>query len=380
MSQYIEVTLLNKPLGVLAWNREKNEGQFEFLPGFVNNIQDISPINYSKVSLGNNADVLKFNTLKDVPQFFKDIFPGDFANRLLRYALQKSGKTPESLSPLSIFSLTGNRGIGAFGFEPYGYPELDETESVEIDRMVRSLHQMFQTGSKDISEKRLRELLRCGLFSTSADPEIFLAINDYNGEVLSGQGIIPSGYDAWKLKLDGLFPSSTLNINNEYSNCRKAIECGIEMVKYRLLKEGVHSHLLISRIDRVKGEKIHFQSFISLRDDQSNTYEAVFRCMRQLRLQYPEFIQMFKRMVFNILIGNTLETGKNFLFTCLNKNEWHLAPASGLIPTPWIKSHSLSVCGKTNNITTEDLIKFGELQNIRKCCSIVKKIEDVIQF
>ena len=380
MSQYIEVSLLNNPLGVLAWNRGKNEGQFEFLPGFVKNIQDISPINYSKISLGNNAYVLKFNTIKDIPQFFRNILPGDFANRLLKYALHNSGKTPESLSPLSIFSLTGNRGIGAFGFEPYGYPELDETESVEIDRMARSLHQMFQTGSKDISEKRLRELLRCGLFSTGADPEIFLAINDFNGEVLSGQGKIPSGYEAWILKLDGIFPSSTLNIKNEYSNYLKAIECGIEMVKYRLIKEGMNSHLLISRIDRFKGEKIHLQSFISLRDDQPNTYEAVFRCMRQLRLQYPEFIQMFKRMVFNILIGNTLETGKNFLFTCHNNNEWHLAPASGLIPTPWIKNHSLSVCGKTNNITTEDLIKFGELQNLRKCGSIVKKAEEITRF
>lgn len=380
MSQYIEVTLLNKPFGVLAWNREKSEGQFEFLPDFVNNIQDISPINYSKVSLVNNSNVFKFNKLNDVPRFFNDILPGDFSNRLLRYALHKSEKTPESLSPLSFFSLTGNRGIGAFGFEPFGYPELDETESIEIDRIVRSLHQMFQSGSKDISEKRLREILRCGLFSTGSDPEIFLAINDYNGEVLSGQGFIPSGYDAWKLKLDGLFPSSTLNIKNEYSNYLKAIECGIEMVKYRLLKEGSHSHLLISRIDRFKGEKIHLQSFISLRDENSNTYEAIFRCMRQLRLQYPEFIQMYKRMVFNNLIGNTLETGKNYFFTCHKNNEWHLAPASGLIPTPWIKNHSLSVCGKTNNITTEDLIKFGELQNIRKCGSIVKRIEEVIRF
>lgn len=380
MSQYIEVSLLNKPMGVLAWNHKKNEGQFEFLPGFINNNQDISPINYSKVFLRNNVKVIKFNTLKDAPQFLRDIFPDDFANRLLRYALFKSGKTPESLSPLSLFSLLGNRGTGAFGFEPYGYPELDEAESVEIDRIVRSLQQIFQIGSKDISEKRLRELLRCGLFSTSADPEIFLAINDFNGEVLSGQGIIPSGFDAWKLKLDGLFSSSTLNLKNEYLNCQKAIECGIEMVKYRLLKEGTHNHLLISRIDRGKGDKIHLQSYISLRDNQSNTYEAVFRCMRQLRLQYPEFIQIYKRMAFNVLIGNTLETGKNFIFTCNKNNEWHLAPASGFIQTPWIKDHLLSVCGKTNNITTEDLIKFGELQNIRKCGLIVKKIEEVIQF
>lgn len=375
MSQYLEVSFLNKPLGILAWNRETREGQFEFLPGFIENDQEISPVAYPKELLLNQPPVCNFTTSIDIPPFFADCLPGNYANRLLRYALQGSGKSPESLSPLSIFSLLGKRGVGAYGFEPHGYPELDESEPVEIDRIVRSLHQLYQAGSRDISEKRLRELLRCGLFTTGSDPEIFLAINDYNGEVISGQGNIPKGFEAWILKLDGVLISGTQAIKQEYAHYKKAIDCGIEMAQCRLMKEGSHTHLLVRRVDRILGERVHVQSFRALREKPVDSYEAVFRCMRQLRFQYPDFIQLYKRMIFNVLTGNTGETGRNILFTCHHGNEWHLAPATGLAPTPWILNHALSVCGKNSKIQAEDLIRFGKLQNIRKCGSIVEKIK-----
>jgi len=378
MNQYLEVSLQNKSMGILGWNKDTRDGLFEFFPGYLESNKEIIPAISSKGSQLNQTHVFHFSSLIDVPSFFADCFPGNYANRLLRYALQNSGKTPENLSPLSIFSLIGKRGIGAYGFEPQGYPELDEPEPIEIDRIVRSIHHIYQSGSKDISEKKLRELLRCGLFTTSSDPEIFLAINDFNGEVLSGQSKIPTGFEAWTLKLDGILTAATQNIRIEYNNYLKAMNCGINMAQCRLLKEGSHTHLLVKRIDRISGERVHIQSFNAIRDQPFDNYEAVFRCMRQLRFSYPEFVQLYKRMVFNVLAGNKGETGKNILFFFHKGHEWHLAPASGLFSTPWLKNHALSVCGKTCDIKTEDLLRFGELQNIKKCGSIVKKINDTI--
>jgi serine/threonine-protein kinase HipA len=376
MSQYLEVSLINKPLGVFAWDRDVMKGQFEFLPAYLSDNQEISPILYSKKILRNKLPIIHFKSLQDLPAFFTDCIPGKHSNRVLRYAIQNSGRTPESLSPLSVFSILGNRGIGALGFEPKGYPELDETKPVEIDKLVRDLRYLYQSGSKDLNEKKLRELLRCSLFTNSSEPEFFLAINDYNGEVLSGQGNIPKGFEAWKLKVDGVLTSSTYSIGQEYLYYKKAIECGIEMVQCRQLKESTHTHLLVRRIDRVSGERIHVLSYNALRDEPVDSYEAIFRCMRQLRINYPEIVQMYKRMIFNVIVGNTGENGLNIYFTCKNQNEWHLAPASGIYPTPWIKNHLLSICGKNNKIEADDLIKFGELQNIKKCVSIVEMIKN----
>lgn len=378
MNQYLEVSVLDRPLGILEWKKETNEILFEFLPSFLENDFEISPVAYPKENLRKRPQIFRSKItdaeIDCIPEIFSDCLPGSFATRLLKYALLGTGKTPETLSPLSAFSLLGNRSIGAYSFEPHGYPELDQTEPTEIDRIFRVVHQIYQSGNKNVSEKRFRELLRCGLFTTGSNPEIFLAVNDFTGEVLSGQSNIPKGFEAWILKLDGILETEATLISKEFSTYDKALECGIDMAECRLLREGHHTHLLVKRIDRIAGERVHLQSFRALRDEKEDSYEAVFRCMRKLRLPYPEFVQMYKRMIFNVLINNTNESNQNIRFISHPVNEWHLAPAYGFSPTPWMKKYQLSVCGKNSNILIEDLIQFGKTQNIRKYRSIVETV------
>jgi serine/threonine-protein kinase HipA len=294
---------------------------------------------------------------------------------LLRYALKGTDKTPDVLSPLALFSLLGNRGFGAYRFEPHGYPELDLSEPIDIGRLARYAGNVCQENGKELTENRLRELLRSGLFTIGSWPESLLAVNDYTGEVRSGQADIPAGFEGWTLKLDGVKPTGGTALTDEYENYLKAVTCGLDMIPCRQIKEGNHTHLLIKRVDRMKQEKIHVQSFAALRDEPSDTCEAVFRCMRLLHLSYPELVNYYKRVVFNVLIGNKQEIARDILFTCQGDNEWHLAPASRLHQPSRPHEQTLSVCGKQENQTLEDVLILGKTQGIRKCADLVARIQ-----
>jgi|GEM_PF-1071134 len=376
MIQYLEAYYLDKPLGVMSWSPECQEGRFEFYPSFLSGRTDLSPIQFSTPSLNDKPPVLTFTKKNDrligLPPFLIDCQPGEYAMKLLRCALKSSGKTPEILSPLALCSLLGKRALGVICFEPCGYPELDMVEPVDISRLVRYAKTVYQETDDSLTENRLRELLRSGLFTTANRPEALLAVNDYTGEICSGQAGIPSGFEAWTLVIDGVVPNEGNKLNVKYNQHKKAKACGLDVLPCRQIREGTRTHLLIKRLDRDKEKKIHFQSFAALRDEPADSCEAVFRCMRLLRLPYPEQVEFFKRVVFNELTINRQDNAKSILFTCLDHHEWHLAPTSGIVAST---GNGLSVRGKIRNLTTEDLLELGRQQHIRKCREIIEEVQ-----
>jgi len=377
MPQFVQVYLWNEPLGVMARDSETHCGQFEFYPSFLKKGWDISPLLFSMENLRAKSEIFNFDNAAGLPVFLTDILPGGYAKDILRYALQNSPQTPETLSSQSYLSLIGSRGLGAFRFEPSGYPELNSSESIDIDLMVKSAINLYNGGV--LSERRVRELLRSGLFTRGSWPKALVAVNDFTGDVISGQDVIPEGFEGWILKLDGVRNDPVDTLIVEYDSYKKAKECGLEMAACRMLREGHRLHLLCKRFDRKGNDKIHVQSFLALRDGQDDSYEAVFRCMRQLRLPFPDMEQMYRRMVFNVLIGNTKDKPEKIMFTYSPSVGWRLAPAFNLKPTPYIGVHALSVLGKVKDITTEEILDLGKKLNIKQAKMIVKSCKDVLE-
>lgn len=382
MHQYVQIFMWDEPMGIIAWNAETQQVQFEFLPSFIRLGYEMSPILFPIEKLRQKPKVFSLGISGEnafpIPPFFTDCIPGKYAKDLLSYALHDSEKTPESLSPLAYLSLLGNRGMGAYRFEPSGYPELNQSEAIDIDLLVRYAHSLYQTRGVKMTERRIRELLRSGLFTRGSWPKSLVAINDFTGEVISGQTAIPDGFEGWILKMDGVKNLQSETLQLEYNYYKKAIECGIVMAPYRLLKDGNKTHLLCKRFDRHLKEKVHIQSFAALRDEKADSYEAAFRCMRQLRLPYPDIEQLFKRLVFNVLVGNCNDHAEKILFSYAHGGEWRLAPAFNLKPTPDKKDHTLSVCGKVRNIRMEDLLILGKLQNIKKAKIILNAFTAIL--
>ena len=77
----------------------------------------------------------------------------------------------------------------------------------------------------------------------------------------------------------------------------------------------------------VKGEKLHMQSLCALAHMDFNSprvysYEEAFAVMKQLKLPYNDFVQLFRRMVFNEYAKNYDDHTKNISFLMDKKGVW----------------------------------------------------------
>jgi serine/threonine-protein kinase HipA len=127
----------------------------------------------------------------------------------------------------------------------------------------------------------------------------------------------------------------------EYATLRLAARCGIRIPEVRLETIGGRDVLLVRRFDRqptVSGDaRIGYLSALSLmqRDESERFgYPDIADRMRQQGMAGSENqAELFRRMVFNLLVRNTDDHARNhgFLF---DGRRLHLSPAFDLVPTP----------------------------------------------
>lgn len=371
MHPLIQVYYQEQPAGIFDMDAAERRGRFEWFPSFQSDFSRMTDV-FDTSETGRYA---AFDAGCELPALFKDYLPGAFSKALLKEALRTTSKTVESLSTLSWLSLTGDRGMGAFRFEPVGYPELNAVEPVDLDRMVRFAGMIQQGKGAELSDRRLREFMRCGLFVRGDSPKILVAVNDFTGEVLSGQGRIPDGFNGWILKLDGVVAGSSEKLAEEFAYYQKALACGIQVAPCRILRDGHWKHLLVKRFDRMPSEK---RAFVTC-SEADGSWEEVFRKMRSWRLPYPDMEEMYKRMVFSILTNNKNYGPAKICFTFTQKEQWRLANAFNLKPSAEKELFSFSMLGKKTDWTEEELLTFGKQINIRKAKSILYKIRENLE-
>jgi serine/threonine-protein kinase HipA len=158
----------------------------------------------------------------------------------------------------------------------------------------------------------------------------------------------------------------------EYAYYLMATDCGINMSPCELLVEGKRAHFLTKRFDRIGNQKIHYQSLCAMdhadyKKPGQYSYEQLLSVARQLRLTRKEAIEIYRRMVFNIVARNHDDHTKNigFLLTAPDQN-WRLAPAFDIAysykpGSPWVNSHQMSLNGKRDNFVIEDLLIVAKL-------------------
>jgi serine/threonine-protein kinase HipA len=101
--------------------------------------------------------------------------------------------------------------------------------------------------------------------------------------------------------------------------------------------------------------------------------------MRALRLSYQEAEEMFRRMVFNVVVRNQDDHTKNISFLMEEDGKWHLSPAydMGYAYNPdggWTATHQMSINGKFDGIERNDLISFASSNNIKEAASIIDEV------
>lgn len=172
----------------------------------------------------------------------------------------------------------------------------------------------------------------------------------------------------------------------EYSFAKLVRACGIDMTECSLIEENGRAHFLTRRFDRVGGEKVHMQTLCGIahydyRLLRGYSYEQAFNIMRGLHLSYKEAQEMFRRVVFNVVVRNQDDHTKNISFLMDKQGKWRLSPAydMGYAYNPngaWTSAHQMSINGKFDEITRADLLELAVRNNIRNASQIIDEVCD----
>lgn len=112
----------------------------------------------------------------------------------------------------------------------------------------------------------------------------------------------------------------------------------IEVPDWRLEKVGRKRILLSRRFDRKKGIRIPFLSSMSVlgaKDNENHSYLEIADAIRQMSNSPNEDLEnLWRRIVFNILISNVDDHLRNHAFLYSGISGWRLSPAYDLNPTP----------------------------------------------
>ncbi len=407
MVDVAEVKIWGEFVGAVRWDESQQLGYFQYDSKFIDNAWDLAPIKmplhqadriYSFPELRKGRNETE-DTFKGLPGLLSDALPDKYGNRLIDAWLAKQGRSENSMNPVEKLCFIGTRGMGALEFEPAQKRIGRENFSVELDSLVEVAKMMlnerkaFSTNLQVGEEKAMMEILKIGTSAGGARPKAVIGFSQDTKEVISGQGAVPSGFDHWLLKLDGVsgvqFGESSGWGRVEYAYYLMAIDCGIEMSDCQLLEENGRAHFMTKRFDRTGNLKHHIQSLCGLQHYDFNdmygySYEQVFQTMRMLKLTYPEAEQMFRRMVFNVLATNYDDHTKNFSFILKKNKNWNLAPAYDLCYSfnpnnHWVSKQTLSVNGKRLEIDKKDLLKIAFENNIKKGEKIIEEINIVVK-
>jgi len=272
---------------------------------------------------------------------------------------------------------------------------------VSIAQEILDKRQQFRLdlGAKGQEDKEaMMALLSVGVSAGGARPKAVLAFNDDFTQVRSGQTEVPEGFTHFIIKFDGVseynkdketFGDPTGYGIMEYVYHLMAKACGINMMPRRLLNEGDRRHFITQRFDRDGNEKRHVQTLnglahISYKKVGSYSYAELFAIARELKLSPDDAMQIFKRMVFNVVARNHDDHSKNFGFMLDDQHQWQLTPAYDLVysykpESHWVNSHWMKLNGKRDNFTRKDFYSLEKLSPIFSKRKIDRIIEETTE-
>ena len=398
MVDVAKVNMFGMPVGTFRWDERYEVVRFEYDNSFAGRGLEPSPL-MMPVREGRiySFGDLDKETFKGLPGMLADSLPDTYGRALFDKWLALTGRT--SSNPIETLCFLGKRCMGALEFEPAMDIAYDKNAKFEIDSLVNvanealSQKSSFGVNLNDDKKTAIAEILRLGTSAGGQRAKAIIAYNKVTGEVRSGQVEAPSGFDYYLIKLDGVsatagFKETGNHGRLEYSFYKLAKACGIEMTECSLIEENGRAHFLTKRFDRENGKKIHMQTLCGIahfdyRLHCAYSYEQAFNVMRALRLPYSEAQEMFRRMVFNVVVRNKDDHTKNISFLKDESGKWRLSPAydMGYAYNPngrWTATHQMSINGKFDEITREDLLVFAQQNNIKEAADIIDETCEVV--
>ena len=371
-----------------------NKYVFKYDSKFLNNKIELSPINMPLSPLEYCFDDISFKTFKGLPGLLADSLPDKFGDAIIDAWLESTGRDKASFNSIDRLCYIGKRGMGALEYEPLiegNY--LKQSSNIDIDDMVKLANEVL-TNRKSINvpKEELKDLIKVGTSAGGARAKAIVAYNGVNFK--SGQIDAGKGYEYYILKFDGVTnkdkekEDTIYQTRIEYAYYLMAKNAKINISDSFLIQNNGLYHFMTKRFDRYiendKMKKLHMQSLCALlrlpfEITRAFSYEQVVKTMKDLGIDNKEIEELFRRMVFNVIVRNQDDHIKNVSFLMNRKGVWSLSPAYDITfaydkTGAWTNKHQMLINGKADNITLEDIIKSGNIMGLKK-----SKINQIIE-
>ena len=297
-----------------------------------------------------------------------DARPDRWGERVIRL-LDK----PARLSVLDFLYYAGDERFGALGVSasPEQYlargmgPLPLLADALEIERLV---HQIL--AGEPIDEHK-RRLIAPGATLGGARPKALLNVDGH----------------AWLLKFNEPFePIDTPLV--EHATMTLAEQAGIRVARTMPVKISQGHALAIKRFDRGEGLRRHAVSAnVALKAaGQALAYPELAQWLRRrgvaaAGLHREQMKELFRRMVFNILIDNTDDHEKNHVLLMADSGEYELSPAFDVLPSAQALGYQQMRVGSSGADSTlenalSECAQFGmkkaeAVDQVKKVCAVV---------
>ena len=378
-----EVRIWGQSVGALSFDRNTGLGSFEYRGSWLETGIELFPLQMPLSQQIYSFPSLPVDTYRGLPAGLADTLPDDFGNAVINKWLALQGRDTKQFSPVERLLYTGSRGMGALEYAPAMRVSPSKAVELEVNEMVQFAQEIVsqrESFTMDMTKnKSLQALFQIGTSAGGARPKAVIAVNANRTSVLSGQIDVPEGYEHYLIKFDGVDEHSARSETfddpkgfgrMEYAYFRMARDAGINIMDCELLERGGLAHFMTKRFDRRGRKKLHYQSLCAMdhadyKQPGSYSYEELLQTMRRLKLPRSDAIELYRRMVFNVVARNQDDHAKNFGFMITEEGDWSLAPAFDVAysykeDNKWINSHNLTINGKRDDFTRADLMAVGD--------------------
>ncbi|MBE6142270.1 MAG: type II toxin-antitoxin system HipA family toxin [Erysipelotrichaceae bacterium] len=361
MKKTINVYIDKKKVGTLAYTHSKQVA-FQYSDNWVKEGFSLNPL---KLPLNNNVYIATSPYFKGLFGVFADSLPDSYGELLLDRFLKKKGIDINSLTSLDRLSYVGSSGMGALEYVPDYSEQIDE-DNIDFDFIQKECNNLLD--SKEV--KNIDTLYSLGGSSGGARPKSLIK---YKGEDYIVK--FSSKYD----------PKNIAELEYKYMSLAK--ECGINIPPIELVtSRKKNKYFVIKRFDREKGKRIHMISAAALLECDyrapSLDYNELIKLTRVLTGSEDDVLEMYRRMVFNVLIDNLDDHAKNFAYLYnTEQKRYRLSPAYDITPgKTYYGEHTTSVNGKGKDISEDDMLKVANNNHIplKEAQEIINNIKAVI--
>ena len=300
---------------------------------------------------------------------FTDSAPDRWGRQLMN-KMEKVNANIENRKPRKLFESDYLLGVydesrmGALRFSLLrNGPFLSEDDMSSIPpwttlRTLEEASRNIENEDFELNNKWLNQLIRPGSSLGGARPKA--TIKDQYG-------------DLWIAK----FPSK--NDDMDIGLWEKVVHdlaklCGLDVPESKIEKfSKFGSTFLVKRFDRKKGRRIHFTSAMTMlgkRDGSSAADGVSYLDIVSFIKSYgktpkKDLVELWKRIVFNMVVSNTDDHLRNHGFL-LDNNGWILSPLFDVNPVPYGSELSLNVTENDNTISIDLAIETAPYYNITK--------------